>query len=62
MLETVRTTRDFLNAELAKYESWEDLNESIKILFDTKHSFIQTKTHGVGQTTILKFLGVPEKD
>lgn len=53
---TVREVKEFLDGELKKYKTWEDLNEIIKIIFDTEHSFIQTKTHGVGQTTILKFL------
>jgi hypothetical protein len=36
---------------------WDLLNNSIKQVFGTEHSFINTKTQGVGQTTILKFLG-----
>lgn len=60
--ETVSVAKEFLDGELAKYGSWEevqkDLNKFIQILFDTEHSFIQTKTHGVGHTTIRKFLGV----
>lgn len=59
--ETVEIAKEYLDRELAKHESWEDLNKNIKILFDTEHSFIQTKTHGIGQTTILKFLGEPWK-
>ena len=55
--ETVLAAKEFIDGELAKYETWEDLNKTIKILFDTEHSFIQTKTHGAGQTTILAFLG-----
>jgi len=49
----------FLLTELAKYESWEDVtsNNSIKGLFDTQRAFETTKGMGVGQTTILKFLG-----
>jgi hypothetical protein len=44
---------------LAKYETWEDAtsNEFIRGLFDTKRAFETTKGSGVGQTTILKFLG-----
>jgi hypothetical protein len=57
--ETVRATRDYLNAELAKYESWEELekypNNSIKVLFTgTKGDFQKVKKYGVGQGTILK--------
>ena len=57
--ETVRVTKEFLDMELAKAKNWKDLNESIRILFDTEHSFIQTKNRasGVGQTVILRFLG-----
>jgi ParB-like chromosome segregation protein Spo0J len=60
--ETVRATRDYLNAELAKYESWEELekypNNSIKVLFTgTKGDFQKVKKYGVGQGTIKKFLG-----
>lgn len=53
------TVRDFLNAELAKYESWEDAksaNEIISSLCDSQASFGAAKK-GVGQSTILKFLG-----
>lgn len=57
IIETVKVTRDFLNAELAKYESWERVNSSIKSLFTSPESFTKTKDTGVGQTTILKFLG-----
>ena len=57
--ETVKATRDFLNTELAKYDSWENIksaNKSISSLFDSQASFGAGKK-GVGQTTILKFLG-----
>lgn len=52
-------SRDYLNGELGKYESWDKcLNESIKTLFEgVKGDFIRIKKSGVGQTTILKFLG-----
>lgn len=57
LIETVRVVRDFLDAELVKYESWDRVNESIKSLFESPESFSKTKNTGVGQTTILKFLG-----
>jgi hypothetical protein len=44
-----------MDAELAKYETWEALNISIKRLID-KFNFDKVKRDGVGQTTILKFL------
>lgn len=59
LIETVRVVRDFLNTELAKYESWDKCpNETIKALFTgTKGDFYHCRSNGVGQTTILKFLG-----
>jgi hypothetical protein len=59
MLETVLTAKEYLEGELAKYESWEECpNSFIKALFTgTKGYFIHCKNEGVGQTTILKFLG-----
>jgi len=59
VLETVKAIRDFLNSELAKCETWEEAtsNKSIRGLFETQRSFETTKGSGVGQTTILKFLG-----
>jgi hypothetical protein len=55
MIETVRVVRDWLRQQMEG--EWDDLNKSIKILFESYHSFNQARTHGVGQTTILKFLG-----
>jgi hypothetical protein len=55
MVETVLVARDWLNEQMKG--EWDDLNKSIKILFESPHSFTQSKTHGAGQTTILKFLG-----
>lgn len=59
VLETVKVTRDFLNAELAKYESWEDAPQGLINLLNLGDggAFENIKTKGVGQTTILKFLG-----
>lgn len=69
MNETVLATKEFLDAELAKYESWEDLSDKNirQIFYDRKkkdgtpikpeHAFVNTKTKGVGRDTILKFLG-----
>jgi len=63
ILETVRATRDFLTSELAKYDSLKDIKKSGIVnlidLFDlpNEQSFQTLKTKGVGQTTILKFLG-----
>lgn len=56
VVETVSAAKDFLDAELSKAKSFKTLNESIKRLVD-KHNFDKIKKEGVGQTTILKFLG-----
>lgn len=57
LIETVRVVRDFLNGELAKYEEWNHVNDFIKMNFDSNSQFQNCKKYGVGQTTILKFLG-----
>lgn len=61
--ETVLAVKEFLDAELVKYENWEDVSSSlIKLLsLDGRHKFEDIKAKGVGQTTILKFLGKPWK-
>lgn len=56
-ISTVQAVRNFLNKEIAKYDSYERVNESIKSLFESPESYTKTKNTGVGQTTILKFLG-----
>lgn len=60
MNETVYAVKKYLDGELAKYETWEKLghvNKSINMLFDSNSQFQNCKKNGVGQTTILKFLG-----
>jgi len=45
---------------LSKYESWEEacrVNKSINLIISDASNFMQLKQRGVGQTTILKFLG-----
>ena len=54
--QTVMAVKNFLDGELAKSESYRTLNESIKRLTD-KHNYDVVRDKGVGQTTILKFLG-----
>ena len=54
--ETVLATKLFLDAELAKCD-YATSNKSIRCLFKSKTAYTETKTKGVGQTTILKFLG-----
>jgi len=58
--ETVHAVKDYLDGELTRSGSWGTLNSSIKGLTDKEH-FHQLKDKGVGQTTILKFLGPPWK-
>lgn len=59
---TVREVKEFLDGELAKYESWEELPDCLMVSLDSKRDqdkatqFGNLKTKGVGQTTILKFL------
>lgn len=61
--ETVSVAKTFLDGELAKYGSWEELtteNKLIRGLFDKPmelRRFQQLKSEGVGHTTIKKFLG-----
>jgi hypothetical protein len=57
VMETVSTARDFLDKELAKFDDWNNVNVFIKVLFGSARQFQQCKRDGVGQTTILKFLG-----
>ena len=56
IIETVLATKIFLDAELAKCETPSQFNKSIKLV-TTKSQFDKLKQTGVGQTTILKFLG-----
>lgn len=57
--ETVLVAKEYLDGELAKCETWEELraNKSISSLIDGEKGFRSSKGQGVGQTTILKFLG-----
>jgi len=60
--ETVLAVRDYLNAQLAKFDNWETSHEVIRGLFDNQRAFETAKGRGVGQGTILKFLGPSWKD
>lgn len=61
--ETVLVAKEFLDRELAKYESWEEAvaaDKFISGLFDNPiplDRFQQLKNKGVGRDTIQKFLG-----
>jgi hypothetical protein len=54
---TVLVAKEYLDGELAKYETWDHVNRNIKMLFDSNSQFQNCKKNGVGQTTVLKFLG-----
>jgi len=61
--QTVMTVKKFLDAELAKYETFNELkmaDKSISHLFDNQKAFINAKREDqglVGRSTIRKFLG-----
>jgi len=57
-----KTITKFLDEELKKYDSWEEVRKYrdnfIGILFSNKKGdFLKAKKHGVGRETIAKFLG-----
>jgi hypothetical protein len=55
--ETVFAAKDFLDAELAKYGSWDHADKNIRVVFSSNSQFQQCKQDGVGRETLLKFLG-----
>ena len=56
--KTVYATKEFLDGELDKADNLECLNKNIRALFSgIKGDFYHCKKNGIGQTTILKFLG-----
>lgn len=55
--QTVLAVKEFLDSELAKHDTWNHLNKSIKMIFASNSQFENCKRNGIGQTTILKFLG-----
>lgn len=59
--QTVESAKKFLDEKIKKYQVWEEMataNKSISSHFpQDPHKFGQIKSQGVGQTTILKFLG-----
>jgi len=52
--------KEFLDAELAKFETWEGSDRFIRPLFSEEGGFQKAKQQGVGRDTILKFLGRPK--
>lgn len=58
MTQTILVAKEFLDAELAKYETWEKVpGDFAKNIIETKESFNKIKAHGVGRDTLVKFLG-----
>ena len=56
-IETVLATKEFLDGELAKCETWATSDKSIRGLFDSQRAYETAKGMGVGRETIQKFLG-----
>jgi len=48
---------EFLDAELAKCETWGTSGENTRCLFKNQTAFAEAKTKGVGRNVIMKFLG-----
>ncbi len=55
--DTVLAAKEFLDGEIKKAEDLDHVDKSIKVIFQTNSQFQQVKKDGVGQTTLLKFLG-----
>jgi len=60
--ETVLVAKEFLDAELAKHETWDTSGKYTKGLFINQRSFETAKGMGIGRDAILKFLGGNWKD
>ena len=60
MTQTIQTAKEFLDAELAKYDTLELAGDFASQLFDDQQAFANAKrkdTGGVGRDTLVKFLG-----
>lgn len=59
--ETVMAAKQFLDKELAKYETWAEFKRRadnvVSSLFLSQESFAEPKGKGVGRETLQKFLG-----
>jgi len=55
-VHAVLAAKEFLDAELSKYETYKSTDKFISSLFEDEHGFRRAKA-GVGRDTILKFLG-----
>ena len=66
VIETVKAAKDFIEAELAKYGTWEEFSSSknrgsIFELFESEPAFRKVKGAGPGIETIQSFLGWKSK-
>ena len=58
MTQTILTAKEFLDTELAKYKTWQELpGDFAKQLFKSEAIWRNTKSQGVGRRTLCKFLG-----
>lgn len=55
--EAVAAAKLYLDTEISKAKNHDQVNGDIKVLFATNSQFMQVKKVGVGQTTLLTFLG-----
>ncbi len=61
MIETIRAVKVYLDGELTKYVTWEEMNTADKIISGVFPSapdrYGQLRVKGVGRETICRFLG-----
>jgi len=57
MTQTILTAKEFLDAELAKYDDLGHAGEIASMIFSTNSQFENCKKEGVGRHTLIKFLG-----
>jgi len=64
MTSTIEQVKNFLDGELARFETWKQARSSkfTTTLFENGGNFGRAKKEGVGQKTILKFLNGGKKD
>jgi hypothetical protein len=55
--ETILCAKEFLDKELARFDSWNLADPGIRQIFDTVRSFTNSKRDGVGRRAIKKCLG-----
>jgi len=57
MVQTILTAKEYLDAELQKYEEWNNAQDFLRVLFSSNRQFQEVKKTGVGEGTLAKFLG-----